>query len=161
MSLWPERLSLTYLASAAVRKRALVRAPIWLYEHRLGRLLGERFLMLEHIGRASGSVRTACLEVIDRPEPDSVIVVSGFGTTAHWFRNLRAHPQCHVTLGRTRYAATAEIITPDEVHVALDHYQDAHPRAWKQLRAILEEMHGGPIDELPAMRFRLGESTTA
>ncbi len=34
-----------------------LRLPIWLYRARLGRLLGERFLLLTHIGRKSGLPR--------------------------------------------------------------------------------------------------------
>jgi hypothetical protein len=47
-------LSPSGLAARALRTRAFVRAPIALYRHQLGWLLGGRMLMLEHTGRRSG-----------------------------------------------------------------------------------------------------------
>ena len=38
-------------------RRALFRAPIWLYRLGLGGLLGGRFLLLTHTGRTSGRPR--------------------------------------------------------------------------------------------------------
>lgn len=44
--------------------RILARMPNGLYRARLGWLLGKRFLMLLHMGRKSGLVRRAVVEVI-------------------------------------------------------------------------------------------------
>ena len=70
------------VVSRLLRTRAVVRAPIWLYRHRSGWLFGSRMLMLEHIGRRSGVPRYVCLEVVERPSADEIVVVSGFGTGA-------------------------------------------------------------------------------
>jgi hypothetical protein len=59
-----------------LRTRAVVRAPIWLYRHRAGWLLGSRMLMLEHVGRRSGVPRYVCLEVVERPSEDEIVVVN-------------------------------------------------------------------------------------
>ncbi|MEO2169431.1 MAG: hypothetical protein ABGY42_15180 [bacterium] len=40
-------------------KRLFFRLPIRLYQLRLGRLLGGRFVLLHHIGRKSGLARQA------------------------------------------------------------------------------------------------------
>ncbi|HEU5388940.1 MAG TPA: nitroreductase family deazaflavin-dependent oxidoreductase [Streptosporangiaceae bacterium] len=90
------------LAARALRTRALVRAPITLYQHGLGWIFGQRILMLEHTGRRSGQARFACLEVVGRPGPERVIIVSGFGERAEWYRNLLADPRCTVSIGRRR-----------------------------------------------------------
>jgi hypothetical protein len=46
----------------------LARAPIPLLRHGFGRLLGPRFLLLEHLGRHSGLPRYVALEVVDPTE---------------------------------------------------------------------------------------------
>ena len=155
MPLWPGRLSPAVIAGAALRNRRLMRAPLWLYEHGLGRLLGERLVMVEHLGRASGRTRKVFLEVITRPTQDSLVVASGFGAAAQWYQNLRAHPECHITVGAHRHAAIAEMVAPMEARAALADYQQAHPHAWAQLRGVLEETLGAPVDDLPMVRFRL------
>lgn len=154
MSSWRHRLSLSAIAGAALRNRRLVRAPLWLYSHGLGRLLCDRFVMVEHLGRNTGRTRKVCLEVITRPTPDALVVASGFGAAAQWYRNLQAHPECHVTLGADRHAAIAEMPAPADAQAALADYQRAHPRAWARLCAVLEETLGGPVEHLPMVRFR-------
>jgi hypothetical protein len=47
-------------------RRALLRAPIWLYRAGLGGLLGRRVLLLTHIGRSTGRARQVVLEVAAR-----------------------------------------------------------------------------------------------
>ena len=93
-------LSPSGLAARALQTRAFVRAPITLYRHGLGWVLGRRVLMLEHTGRRSGKARFVCLEVVDRPGPGRVVIVSGFGERAEWYRNLLADPACFVSAGR-------------------------------------------------------------
>ncbi|WP_292652137.1 nitroreductase family deazaflavin-dependent oxidoreductase, partial [Nocardioides sp.] len=88
------------VVSRLLQTRAVVRAPIWLYRHRAGWLLGSRMLMLEHIGRRSGVPRYVCLEVVERPSEHEIVVVSGFGTEAQWYRNLQAEPACRVSIGK-------------------------------------------------------------
>ena len=67
-----------------------------------GWVFGQRVLMLEHTGRRSGQARFVCLEVVERPGPDRVVIVSGFGERAEWYRNLLTDPSCFVSTGRLR-----------------------------------------------------------
>ena len=73
-----------------------MRAPIWIYQARLGFLFGSRLLMLEHIGRRTSARRYVVLEVIEHQPPDTYVVISGFGDRAQWFRNVLDNPsvQC-------------------------------------------------------------------
>jgi F420H(2)-dependent quinone reductase len=80
-------------AARLLQIRWIVRAPVWLYRARLGFLLGSRLLMLEHTGRKTGTRRYAVLEIVQCPRPGTYVVASGFGTRAHWFRNVRANPR--------------------------------------------------------------------
>jgi deazaflavin-dependent oxidoreductase (nitroreductase family) len=144
------------IAARLLRRRAFVRAPIWLYRNGFGRLLGQRILMLEHVGRTSGLLRYVCLEVVERPAADVLVVVSGFGTDAQWYRNLQVEPSCKVSIGRRRSApAQARMMTDGEAAAALDRYRTAHPKAWERLRGAIEKAVGRPVDTLPMVELNL------
>lgn len=149
-------LSPSGLAARALQTRALVRAPITLYRHGLGWVLGPRFLMLEHTGRRSGQARFVCLEVVDRPGPARIVIVSGFGGRAEWYRNLLADPACFVSTGRRqRVPAQARFMTSAEASAALGRYQHAHPGAWDRLRQVIEKATGHPAGQLPMVELLL------
>ncbi|MFI9415212.1 nitroreductase family deazaflavin-dependent oxidoreductase [Nocardia gamkensis] len=144
------------LAARALRTRWLVRAPIVLYRAGLGFLFGTRLLMLQHTGRHSGAARFVVLEVVDHPEADQYIVVSGFGVQAQWYRNVQCNPQVRVSIGTARsLPATAVAMTPEESAIALDRYIREHPKAWDKLRAAIEHATGKPADDLPMVRLSL------
>lgn len=126
---------------------------------RAGALLGSRMLMLEHLGRKTGALRRVVLEVIDHPEADVFVVASGFGTHAQWFRNIAVHPQVRVwTRSHPPVGATARILDPPEADRALVHYREHHPRAWAQLKSVIEHTLGQPISDtdtaLPMVELR-------
>lgn len=128
------------LASRLLRTRALVRAPIWLFRARLGFLLGGRMLLMQHRGRVSGEARSVVLEVTDRPAPDRIVVVSGMGTRAQWYRNVLVEPRVLVSVGARRgVRALAHVLPPDEAARTLDAYARDHPRAWTTLGPVLTE----------------------
>lgn len=144
-----------------LRTRPLVRAPILLFRARLGILFGGRLLMLEHRGRRSGLWRRVVLEVVDRPDPDTYVIVSGFGARAQWYRNVEADPEVRVWIGSARPApATARHLEREETARALQRYAAAHPRSWSSLRPVLERTLGTAISaegtELPMVALRVG-----
>ncbi|WP_249423817.1 nitroreductase family deazaflavin-dependent oxidoreductase [Nocardioides coralli] len=146
---------LAALGALVLRTPALARAPVPLYRHGLGWLLGPRLMMLEHRGRRTGEARYACLEVVERPEATRVVVASGLGERAQWYRNLRADPTCFVSVGRLRRRpATARVLGDAEASAVLERYREAHPRAWRTLRAAIEAA-GGPADHLPVVELVL------
>ncbi len=143
-----ERLWLGRAAAALLRVRWIVRLPVLLYRVRLGAIFGNRLLMLEHIGRHSGKARYVVLEVVDRPSPTMLVVVSGFGARAQWYRNIRSHSSVRVYMRSHRpLPAVARVMTTDEAQAALSTYARDHPRAWGSLRPVLEETLGTSIDE--------------
>lgn len=117
-------------------RRLLFRAPIHLYRLGLGWLLGSRFVLIEHIGRKSGLVRQAVVEVVDC-DGDTVTVAAGFGTRSDWYRNLLAHPDATIQLGRRRLAVHAVDLPPDDRAEALLHYVHKHPRAARGLAKFM------------------------
>jgi deazaflavin-dependent oxidoreductase (nitroreductase family) len=149
-------LSLSGIGARALRTRWFVRAPIRLYRHGLGRLMGGRILMLEHTGRSSGQPRYVCLEIVERPAPEHFVIVSGFGERAQWYRNLQADPRCFVSTGRMRRApAVARFLGDAEASAALARYRREHPRDWELLRGAIEKAVGHPVEGLPMVELRL------
>ncbi|MFQ5859416.1 MAG: nitroreductase family deazaflavin-dependent oxidoreductase [Anaerolineae bacterium] len=118
--------------------RMLYRLPIWLYRLRLGRLLGERFLLLNHIGRKSGLSRQAVLEVIrhDRVS-DTYFVASGWGEKADWFRNIQKTPEVVIDVGRRHLGAVAERLRQEQTERELLDYAQRHPTAFRALARLI------------------------
>jgi deazaflavin-dependent oxidoreductase (nitroreductase family) len=84
--------------------RLALRLPIWLYRLHLGWLLGHRFLLLTHRGRATGRPRQAVIEVIRYdPSTRESVVVAGWRGQTDWYRNLRAHPALEIVTGTERH----------------------------------------------------------
>jgi deazaflavin-dependent oxidoreductase (nitroreductase family) len=147
------------LAARALTNRHLVRAPIRVYRAGLGFLFGRRTLMLGHRGRVSGLWRFVVLEVVDHPAPDVYVVVAGFGTRAQWYRNVLADPSVRLWCGLRRdVRATATPMSESESAVALRAYAERHPRAWRMLRATIENAVGHSVEALPMVRLTIDPS---
>jgi deazaflavin-dependent oxidoreductase (nitroreductase family) len=101
-------------------------------------------LLLEHRGRRTGKVRRTVLEVTGVRE-GAPIVVSGFGQTSDWFRNVTADPMVDVTWGLDTFPARARRLEHDEAVAHFATYQAKHPTATKQLAGRL----GVPVDRDP------------
>jgi deazaflavin-dependent oxidoreductase (nitroreductase family) len=126
------------VAARLSRLRWFVRAPILVYRMHLGFLLGERMLLLEHIGRRSGRRRAVVLEVVDRSNPRRVVVASASGERSQWLRNIRVNPCVAVTIGAQRTeSATARVLTRSEARAPIERYAATHPLAWRVLEAML------------------------
>ncbi len=113
-------------------QRFMMRAPIALYRLHLGSLLGGRFLLLEHVGRSTGLTRRTVLEVVETMD-DSPVIVSGFGVSSQWFKNVSENPDVWVTRGRSRARATAVRLDPEQARTVFDRYRVRHPRAAKAI----------------------------
>lgn len=127
----------------------------------LGFLAGGRLMMLEHRGRRTGRRRLAVLEVVGR-RPGVVDVVSGYGMTAQWCRNVQADPRVRVWVGTRRAVdATAHVLREPQAVEVLDSYRRRHARAARALGrmlAINDLIDGGPLAadvarRLPVVRF--------
>lgn len=127
-------------------RRALFRAPIWLYRLGLGGLLGRRFVLLTHRGRTSGEARQAVLEVVGRNDATgTVLVASGYGRRSQWFRNVRAQPRVLFQVGGERHRGTAAVLAPKESGEVLAHYARQYPEAAVALmRGLGHEVDGSP-----------------
>src|SRR4051812_4666287 len=84
--------------------RVVMRLPIWLYRLGFGWLLGERFLLLNHVGRNSGRFWRTVLEVVAHDQrTDTYLIASGWGEHADWLRNIAHNPHVLVYAGARRF----------------------------------------------------------
>ena len=123
--------------------RWLLRLPIWLYRTQMGWLLGDRFLMLTHIGRKSGRRRQSVLEVVGHDAATgSYIIASGWGEQADWLRNIQKNPNVLVDARGWRFEATAERLAQELATNTVRAYAHRHPSAF---RALAGRMIGQPL----------------
>ena len=95
--------------------RILFRLPIWLYRLGLGGLLGKRMVLVNHVGRKSGKLRQAVLEVVDfDKQSQRVVVTVGFGPKTAWYLNLLKKPETTIQLGWKKMEVTANQLSPQE-----------------------------------------------
>lgn len=88
-----------------------LRLPIWLYRMHLGWLLGDRFLMLTHIGRKSEQPHQTVIEVVQHDnETDTHYVVSGWGEESDWYQNVRQSPAVIIHVDRLRFWAQVQFL---------------------------------------------------
>lgn len=146
--------------------RLVARAPIPLFRAGLGFLLGSRLTMLEHRGRVSGQARYVVLEVLEH-DSGGLLVVSGYGRGAQWYRNVLANPDVRVWSGRRRRVHARAIPVPVvEVPARLEEYRRRHRRAAKALGrtlALADLAGDGPVpadvgSRLPLVRVEFAGS---
>jgi deazaflavin-dependent oxidoreductase (nitroreductase family) len=144
--------------------RRLARLPIPLFRAGMGFLFGSRLVMLEHIGRSSGLQRYVVLEVLER-DACGLMIVSGYGPGAQWYRNVLAESDVRVWTGSRRgVRANAQPVPAHEVPARLEQYRDRHRRAAKALARTLDlpDLAGSgsvPADvgtRLPLVRIEFG-----
>jgi deazaflavin-dependent oxidoreductase (nitroreductase family) len=129
-------------------KRWLFRAPIWLYRIGLGGLMTKRMVLLNHIGRKSGKMRQAVVEVARYDKAtDTVYIASGWGVKADWYRNLLANPEITIQVGWRKMAVTAVPLTPDESGEMMVDYAHRYPKIAKVLSSRLLGFEVGDSDE--------------
>jgi deazaflavin-dependent oxidoreductase (nitroreductase family) len=123
--------------------------PIWLYRLQLGWLLGDRFLMLTHIGRKTGQPRQTVLEVVRHDRATGhYIIASGWGERADWFRNIQKNPNVLVASGWRRWEAVAERLPSAETANELCDYAQHHSYAVRALSRLMigETLRGSAED---------------
>ncbi len=127
--------------------RLLYRTPIWIYRLGLGGLLGDRFLLLNHIGRKTGLPRQAVLEVVRHDkDTDTFIVAAGFGARSQWYQNILKTPQVSIQVGRRKIAVTAEPLPPEQAGQEIADFARRYPREAKMAGWLGYEVDGTEED---------------
>ena len=150
---------------------SLFRAPVFLYRWRCGWLLGHRFLLLIHTGRRTGLQRQTVLEVIEyRREGPEVVVMSGFGRTSDWLRNIVATPSPEVVIGSHRFSAIVRCLDQSEAVTVMAGYERRNRFVAPIIRLVLSRLlgwqYGGSdadrrrlVAQLPLIAFRAQNAT--
>jgi hypothetical protein len=150
----------------------IFRLPVYLYRWHCGRLLGHRFLLLNHIGRRTGLRHQTVLEVMEyRQDGPELIVMSGFGHQANWLRNIAPRPGPMapdpevpapeipapeiIIVGAQRFAATHRVLEADEAIQVVAHYERRHRILAPVIRAVLSRLLGWRYDGSDDARRRL------
>ncbi|MHB8680863.1 MAG: nitroreductase family deazaflavin-dependent oxidoreductase [Acidimicrobiales bacterium] len=139
----------------------LFRLPVLVYRLRGGWLLGHRFLLLTHVGRRTGTRHQTVLEVVQyNPASSEAVVMSGFGRSAQWLKNLEAGRAAHVTIGRRSFDARYRRLDANEAMIAFAEYERrnrwARPIVHRVLSWLLGWHYSGSptdlsklVDQLP------------
>jgi deazaflavin-dependent oxidoreductase (nitroreductase family) len=86
--------------------RTLLKAPALLYRGLIADLLRSRCVMLLTTrGRRTGLPRTTAVSFM--PVDGHYVAFSGWGVGSNWYRNVLAHPEVWITVGRRRLRAVA------------------------------------------------------
>ena len=129
-------------------KRLLFRLPISLYRAGLGGFLGERFLLLTHIGRKSGQPRQTVVEVVHHDiATDTYFIASGWGETSDWFRNVQKTPTVHVKVGKRYFEAMAKRLSITQAQGMLLSYARHHPWVFPRLAKLIVGRALKPTEE--------------
>ena len=134
--------------------RFVFRAPVRLYDHGLGWVLGRRFLCLTHLGRKSGRMYRTVLEVVGSAG-EEYVVVAGLGAGADWFRNIQARPPVEVIVGSRRFPAEHRVLGEDEAVAVIAGYEHRNRLAAPLVRFALGKLLGWRYDGTDLARRRL------
>ena len=144
---------------------ALFRAPAYLYRCRLGWILGNRFLLLTHIGRRTSRRYQTVLEVINyRRSGPEFVVISGFGPTAQWVKNIEVGPAC-IEVGTRSFSASHRFLPENEAVEVIRGYERRNRFLGLIVRVVLSRLLGWKytgtepdrhrlVTQLPVIAFR-------
>jgi deazaflavin-dependent oxidoreductase (nitroreductase family) len=103
-------------------------------------LLGERFLLLTHIGRKSGRPRETVLEVVHHDTGnDTYFVASGWGERSNWLRNVRKTPMVGVNIGKRHFVAMTKRLSIAEAQSTLLAGARHHPWVFPILAKLMSD----------------------
>lgn len=126
----------------------LLHAPSYVYRAHLGFVFGDRFLMIEHLGRTSGKRYWTVVEVAGRHRDRAEwIVTAGRGPTSDWYRNLVAGGLEAVWIGSTRHGAEVRFLEAEDAAPVMKTYEDKHPKTAQRLYATMGVSYDGTDED--------------
>lgn len=141
--------------------KRLLHDPVYLYRAHLGFLLGERIIVITHIGRRSGRRYQTPVEVVEHlRQAGEYIVCSGTGPHADWYQNLLARPAAEVEVRNRRWQPTQRPLTQSEAAACFARYEGRHPRTAAHLLQTMGKSYDGTdagrlemMAEMPMIAF--------
>ena len=126
----------------------LMKAPQWIFRLKLGFLMGDRFLLLTHLGRKSGATfRTPLEVVIHDANTGEYVVCSGTGPRADWWLNINAQPAVSVQVRNNVWAPEQRFLDPDEAARRFHEYELAHAKTAARLLQSMGQHYDGTDDD--------------
>lgn len=99
--------------------RWFFRAPVIVYRIGLGGLMPGQ-LLLTTVGRKSGLPRRTVVDTLGHdPRTDTYYVLSAYGASSNWYRNLQANPLVLVQVRWRKFPARAITLPAEEAERAL------------------------------------------
>lgn len=131
-----------------------------LYLRGLGLVVGQRLVAVEYRARYSGRIKQVVLEVAGG-EPGRLLVISGHGPKASWYRDLGYEPRVLLTGGSLRDApAVARALDRDETLAELERFRERRAAtAFARAFGVPALVAGGPLDPALAVRLPMVEFT--
>ena len=105
----------------------IFKLPIFLYQLKLGWLLGTRFMQITHVGRHSGKVRRTILAVLRFDEKSKEILAVSAWKGSDWYYNIQSLPALQVESGFVHYVPEQRTLSPEEITTAFIEYRRQHP----------------------------------
>jgi deazaflavin-dependent oxidoreductase (nitroreductase family) len=128
--------------------RRVLRAPVHLFRWRLGFLFGDRFVLIDHVGRRSGNKYQTVVEVVEHDvATGEYLVCSGTGPGADWYRNLVAAPAQLVQVRNQHWAPTQRLLEDAEAAERFARYEQAHTKAAERLLTSMGNAYDGTDDD--------------
>ena len=132
--------------------RWVLRVPVTLFRWHLGFLFGKRFVRIDHVGRRTSVVHQTVVEVVEIDQrTDELIVCSGTGPTADWYRNLQVAPAPTIQLGNRRWTPVQRMLDDAESAQHFARYEIAHPKTARRLLATMGNSYDGSDEGRVAM----------
>jgi deazaflavin-dependent oxidoreductase (nitroreductase family) len=114
-----------------------LRIPVWLYRLKLDWLLDNRFLMLTHKGRKSGSQHRTVIKVVRYDKAtDTYYVVSGWGDKSDWYQNIQKDRSVTIRVSTRKFHSRARFIPFTQTVEIMEAYVHNHPIAFKELSSL-------------------------
>jgi deazaflavin-dependent oxidoreductase (nitroreductase family) len=138
--------------------------PVVLERHGLGRILGNRFIIIEHVGRSSGRVYRTPVEVVahDSDGEQSWTVVAAWDAHPDWLANIEHRDaRAVIVAGRRHEHPTQQRLDPVTACDVLAAYVCRYPLVARALFRVLhwpDPRRPGAFREItatvPMVRFR-------
>ena len=118
--------------------RLFFRIPVYFYRSGLGWLFGKRFVLINHVGRKSGTPYQNVVEVVEREkESGNIIVVAGYGEQTQWYKNLKNQPDTTIQLGNRKVPVSVVLISPQDGEEIIARYMDRYGKLVGQLFSMI------------------------
>lgn len=114
------------------------RIPVYFYRIGLGWLIGERFVLINHVGRKSGKHYQSVVEVVEREkESGNIIVVAGYGEQTQWYKNLMQQQNTTIQLGKHTFSVRIVPVEPDDGGDIIARYMARYGKLTGQLFSMI------------------------